>query len=67
MIDTNHDRGASFTTANPVEAPTDIQPTDQASVADKPVPTLDDLLNEFEVSARTAASEREARGKGRTK
>jgi hypothetical protein len=35
----NHDDGASFSTASPVEAPTDIQATDQASIADKPAST----------------------------
>ena len=50
MMETNHDEGASFSTANPTEAPA---PTDQASVADKPASTLDDLtslLSEFEAA-----------------
>ena len=50
MMETDHDQGASFTTANPVEAPA---PTDQASVADKPASSLDDLtslLSEFEAA-----------------
>jgi hypothetical protein len=49
----NHDEGASFSTANPVEVP---EPTDQASIADKPASTLDDLtslLSEFESATKS--------------
>lgn len=62
----NHDSGASFTTANPVEAP---EPADQASAADKPASTLDDLtslLSEFEASTTKPAEAKDA-PKGQSK
>jgi hypothetical protein len=55
MMETSHDEGASFEVSNPTEAPTDVQPTDQAGIADKPASTLHDLtslLSEFESATK---------------